>query len=56
MLCTITAVGKIIGKERIKEIIPTGAIRYRSDVEWGLKCGQRVGSFAIQRALTDGAD
>jgi len=33
-----------------------GAIHYRSDIEFGLKCGQRVGSFAIQRALTDGAD
>lgn len=33
-----------------------GAIHYRSDCEQGLKCGQRVGDFAITRARTDGAD
>lgn len=32
-----------------------GAIHYRSDCEQGLACGQRVGSFAIERALHDGA-
>ena len=32
-----------------------GAIHYRSDCEQGLKCGERVGGFAVQRALTDGA-
>ncbi len=33
-----------------------GAIHYRSDCEQGLKCGQRVGGFALSRARTDGAD
>ena len=33
-----------------------GAIHYRSDVEEGLKCGQRVGAFAVARAKADGAD
>ena len=33
-----------------------GAIHYRSDCEQGLKCGQRVADFAIQRAHLDGAD
>ena len=33
-----------------------GAIHYRSDCEQGLKCGQRVGAFAVTRAKTDGAD
>jgi hypothetical protein len=33
-----------------------GAIHYRSDCEQGLKCGQRVGSFAVSRAKTDGAE
>jgi hypothetical protein len=33
-----------------------GAIHYRSDCEQGLKCGQRVGAFAVSRAKTDGAD
>jgi hypothetical protein len=33
-----------------------GAIHYRSDCEQGLKCGQRVGSFAVERAKTDGAN
>lgn len=33
-----------------------GAIHYRSDCEQGFKCGQRVGSFAVERAKSDGAD
>ena len=33
-----------------------GAIHYRSDCEQGLKCGERVGSFAVARAKTDGAE
>ena len=33
-----------------------GAIHYRSDIEQGLLCGQRVGAFAISRAKIDGAD
>ncbi len=33
-----------------------GAIHYRSDIEQGLLCGQRVGDFAVARAKTDGAD
>jgi len=33
-----------------------GAIHYRSDIEQGMKCGQRVGAFAVARAKTDGAD
>ncbi len=33
-----------------------GAIHYRSDIEQGLLCGQRVGAFAIIRAKGDGAD
>ncbi len=33
-----------------------GAIHYRSDCEQGLLCGKRVGSFAITRARTDGAE
>jgi hypothetical protein len=32
-----------------------GAIHYRSDCEEGLACGQRVGGFAVERALNDGA-
>jgi hypothetical protein len=32
-----------------------GAIHYRSDCEQGLKCGERVGSFAIAKATVDGA-
>ncbi len=32
-----------------------GAIHYRSDCEQGLLCGKRVGSFAVTRALNDGA-
>ncbi|MEP6615360.1 MAG: phosphatase PAP2 family protein [Ginsengibacter sp.] len=33
-----------------------GAIHYRSDIEQGLICGQRVGAFAVARAKSDGAD
>lgn len=33
-----------------------GAIHFRSDCTEGLKCGQRVGAFAVQRGRTDGAD
>ena len=33
-----------------------GAIHYRSDCDSGLVCGNKVGSFAIARGLTDGAD
>ncbi len=33
-----------------------GAIHYRSDCDSGLVCGKKVGSYAIARALTDGAD
>jgi hypothetical protein len=33
-----------------------GAIHYRSDCVAGLVCGQRVGGFAVQRAMTDGAE
>ena len=33
-----------------------GAIHYRSDCDSGLLCGKKVGSYAIARALTDGAD
>jgi hypothetical protein len=33
-----------------------GAIHYRSDCDQGLICGQKVGSFAVARARTDGAD
>ena len=33
-----------------------GAIHYRSDCEQGLKCGQRVGGFAVERANNDGAN
>jgi hypothetical protein len=32
-----------------------GAIHYRSDCEQGLKCGERVGAFAVDRAKVDGA-
>jgi hypothetical protein len=32
-----------------------GGIHYRSDCEQGLKCGERVGSFAIAKATLDGA-
>jgi hypothetical protein len=33
-----------------------GAIHYRSDCEQGLKCGERVGAFAVTRAQNDGAN
>lgn len=33
-----------------------GAIHYRIDCEKGLECGEKVGSYAIQRARTDGAE
>jgi hypothetical protein len=33
-----------------------GAIHYRSDIEQGLKCGETVGNFAVNRAKSDGAD
>ena len=33
-----------------------GAIHYRSDCVAGLESGKKVGSYAIQRAKTDGAD
>jgi hypothetical protein len=33
-----------------------GAIHYRSDCEAGLKVGRNVGNYAVQRALTDGAE
>jgi hypothetical protein len=33
-----------------------GAIHFRSDCEKGLETGNKVGFFAVQRALTDGAD
>lgn len=32
-----------------------GAIHYRSDCEWGLECGNRVGGFAVERGKQDGA-
>jgi hypothetical protein len=32
-----------------------GAIHYRSDCVQGLKCGERVGGFAVDRAKIDGA-
>ena len=33
-----------------------GGIHYRSDCEAGLKCGKDVGQFAVNRAMTDGAE
>lgn len=33
-----------------------GSIHYRSDCEVGITCGNKIGVFAIQRALTDGAE
>lgn len=33
-----------------------GAIHYRSDCEIGFVCGKKVGNYAIQRAITDGAE
>jgi hypothetical protein len=32
-----------------------GAIHYRSDCDQGLRCGERVGAFAVTRAQNDGA-
>jgi hypothetical protein len=33
-----------------------GGIHYRADCDSGLVTGSRVGNFAVQRALTDGAE
>jgi len=33
-----------------------GAIHYRSDIEVGFTAGAKVGNYAIQRAITDGAE
>ena len=33
-----------------------GALHYRSDCDSGMVCGKKVGSYAIARALIDGAD
>jgi hypothetical protein len=33
-----------------------GAIHFRSDCEVGFICGQKIGNFAVQRALKDGAE
>ncbi len=33
-----------------------GGIHYRSDCEVGLTTGNKVGEFAIKRALSDGAE
>jgi hypothetical protein len=33
-----------------------GAIHFRSDCEAGFICGQKIGNFAVQRALKDGAE
>lgn len=33
-----------------------GCIHYRSDCEKGLELGEKVGGFAVKRALTDGAE
>ena len=33
-----------------------GAIHYRSDIEVGLTVGNKVGGYAVQRAIADGAD
>jgi membrane-associated phospholipid phosphatase len=33
-----------------------GAIHYRSDCEQGLILGKKVGSFAVARAVSDGAE
>ncbi|MFZ9505058.1 MAG: PA-phosphatase, partial [Cyclobacteriaceae bacterium] len=32
-----------------------GAIHYRSDCEKGLETGNKIGAFAIQKALADGS-
>ncbi len=60
-----TALGHILPAERGKFTAMAseasisrlyGSIHYRSDCEQGLKCGQRVGSFAVERAKVDGAE
>ena len=33
-----------------------GAIHYRSDIETGMITGAKIGNYAIQRAMTDGAE
>jgi len=33
-----------------------GAIHYRSDIETGMNMGKMVGTKAVNRAKTDGAD
>jgi len=33
-----------------------GGIHYRADCETGLLVGKSVGNFAVQRAMTDGAE
>jgi membrane-associated phospholipid phosphatase len=33
-----------------------GGIHYRSDCEKGFELGKRVGAFAVNRAIADGAD
>jgi membrane-associated phospholipid phosphatase len=33
-----------------------GAIHYRSDIEKGMVVGGKVGNYAVQRAVTDGAE
>jgi hypothetical protein len=33
-----------------------GAIHYKSDIEVGFTCGQKVGDYAVQRAEADGAE
>lgn len=33
-----------------------GAIHYRSDIEVGMQMGKNIGSKAVDRAKTDGAD
>ena len=33
-----------------------GAIHYRSDCVAGLESGKKVGEYAVQRAMTDGAE
>jgi hypothetical protein len=33
-----------------------GAIHYRSDIEVGMAVGTKIGNYAVQRAVTDGAE
>ena len=33
-----------------------GGIHYRSDCAVGLEVGKNVGNYAVQRAMTDGAE